>query len=163
MSEPKRSRPKMEQYGISKKPKGLMEWQQVDEQRNKARNYWICSTSPDGAPHAAPVWGVWVDGTFYFSSGRTSRKARNLLANPKVVVHLESGDDVLIFEGVVEEVKDSALSARISPPYAKKYGMPDLKLESTSENICYVLKPTTAFSWLEKDFPNTATRWTFEE
>src|SRR5689334_9624023 len=119
MSEPKRSRPKMKDYGISKKPKGLMEWQQIDAQMNKARNYWIGSTSPDGTPHAAPVWGVWLEGKLYFSSSRSSRKAKNLLANPKVVVHLESGDDVVIFEGVVEEMNDSALSARISPPYAQ--------------------------------------------
>jgi hypothetical protein len=163
MSEPKRSRPKMQNYGISTKPKGLMDWQWVDEQMNKSRNYWVCSASADGTPHAAPVWGIWVDGTLYFSSSRTSRKGRNLAKNPKVVVHLESGDDTVIFEGVVEEVTDSALSARISAPYAKKYEMPDLKLESSTENICYALKPSTVLSWLEKDFPNTATRWTFEE
>ncbi|MEI6136703.1 MAG: pyridoxamine 5'-phosphate oxidase family protein [Chloroflexota bacterium] len=26
-----------------------------------AMNYWIATTRPDGRPHAAPVWGVWLD------------------------------------------------------------------------------------------------------
>lgn len=162
MSEPKRSRPKMRDYGVSTEPDGLMSWQWVDEQMAKSRNYWVCSTRPDGKPHAAPVWGVWFEGTLYFGSGRASRKARNLAQNPNVAVHLESGDDTVIFEGTLEEVKDKDLLAKISKVYATKYAMPDLELADNEGSVCYKLEPQMALSWLEKDFPKTATRWEFK-
>ena len=53
----KRSRPTMKDYGIHTSDEGLMDWSWVDEQMAKSRNYWICTTRPDGKPHAAPVWG----------------------------------------------------------------------------------------------------------
>ena len=106
MAEPQRMRPKMQDYGIAEGDQGLMTWDWVRDQMATSRNYWIGSTRPDGKPHAAPVWGVWVDDTLYFSTGRTSRKARNLAANPAVVVHLESGDETVILEGAVEPLTD---------------------------------------------------------
>jgi nitroimidazol reductase NimA-like FMN-containing flavoprotein (pyridoxamine 5'-phosphate oxidase superfamily) len=35
-----------------------------------------------------PVWGVWLDGRLWFSSGRRSRKARNLEADPRVAISI---------------------------------------------------------------------------
>jgi general stress protein 26 len=61
-----------------------------------------------GRPHATPVSGVWIEGGFYFGTGTGSRKARNLAKNQHLVVHLESGDEVVILEGVAEEVADPA-------------------------------------------------------
>lgn len=34
----------------------------------RRRNYWLCTTTPAGAPHAAPVWGVVTGGTLYLYS-----------------------------------------------------------------------------------------------
>ena len=46
-----------------------------------APNYWISTTRLDSRPHARPVWGVWLDGAFYFSTGSlaasTCRSARD--------------------------------------------------------------------------------------
>lgn len=70
----------------------------------RARNYWVVTTRSDGKPHSVPVWSIWLDETFYFGTDRRSRKGRNLATNPGLVVHLESGDDVVILEGVAEEV-----------------------------------------------------------
>jgi nitroimidazol reductase NimA-like FMN-containing flavoprotein (pyridoxamine 5'-phosphate oxidase superfamily) len=159
---PKRSRPNMPDYGISTEPKGLMSWDWVDEQMAKSRNYWICSTRPDGRPHSAPVWGVWLDGVLYFSCSRRSRKARNFDVKPAVAVHLESGDDAVMLEGEVEEIKDKALLARIVDLYAVKY--PPFRPDPDSEpgNVFYGVKPQSVFAWQERDFPNTATRWKFD-
>ena len=41
------------------------------------------------------------------------RKGRNLAENPNVAVHLESGDDVVILEGVAEVVTDPGLVERL--------------------------------------------------
>lgn len=46
-----------------------------------------------------PAYGSWVGsagrGTLYLYSERRTVKARSLAADPRLVVHLESGEDVL--------------------------------------------------------------------
>ncbi len=161
-SEPEPTRPQMGAgYGISASGEGMLSWRRVAEQMSGARNYWVSTTRPDGRPHAAPVWGVWVEGTLYFGTGRRSRKARNLRANPALTVHLESGDDVVIIEGVAEEVMDEASLDAVDAAYRAKYGMG--VGEAGDGAAWYALRPRAAYTWLERDFPNTATRWRFAE
>ena len=118
------------------------------------------TTRPDGRPHAAPVWGVWVEGVLYFGTSRRSRKGRNLTADPRLVVHLESGDEAVVFEGVSEEVGDPTTLAAVGSAYGEKYGM-DLGDAGSDGSAWYALRPSVAYAWIERDFPNTATRWTF--
>src|SRR5947207_755961 len=112
--QPQPDRPHMPGYGLPESAPDVekLPWSRAVESLIKAHNYWVASTRPDGRPHSMPVWGLWLDGAFMFSTGRSSVKGRNLVANPYVVVHLESGDDVVVLQGVVEEVKDAALLAR---------------------------------------------------
>jgi general stress protein 26 len=111
---PKPGRPTMPGgYGIAKGPKGLLAWKDVEQQLAKAKNYWVATTRPDGRPHAMPVWGLWLDGVFYFSSDGSSRKARNIAASGRAVVHLESGDDAVIIEGEAERIMDRAMFAKV--------------------------------------------------
>src|SRR4051794_40830493 len=88
-----------EGYGISRESDGLLPWSWAEERLEASHNYWIVTASPDGRPHAMPVWGVWTGGALYFATSRASRKGRNLAANPRLVVHLESGDEAVILEG----------------------------------------------------------------
>ena len=96
-------------------------WSHVEEQMTISRNYWVATARPDGRPHCMPVWGVWLNGTFYFGTDRASRKAKNLALNPLVVVHLESGDDAIILEGRLDQVGDPDLLKRIDEAYFTKY------------------------------------------
>ena len=156
-------RPKMKDYGIHEGDEGMLTWDFVDEQMANSRNYWISTTRPDGRPHAAPVWGVWLEGGFYFGTSPNARKARNLAANPALVVHLESGDDVVILEGTA--VKLTTMSPELyevfGTAYAAKYN--DFKPNSPSETEpIYTMRIQIAMAWLESDFPRTATRWEFD-
>jgi hypothetical protein len=155
-------RPAMSEYGLlaADDGRGLFPWSWVQERMAAARNYWIGSTRPDGRPHVMPVWGVWLDDVFYFSTGVTSRKARNLAANPAIVVHLESGDDVVVMEGTAERMDDPALKSRVNAVYAPKYKMEE---DVISSGPLYGLRPQVVFAWLESDFPGSATRWRFEQ
>ena len=47
-----------------------------------------------------PVWGVWLDDAFFFSTGRKSRKGQNLAANPACTVANDDGEEAVIVEGV---------------------------------------------------------------
>ncbi len=73
---PKSSRPYMPGYGIlnASEGRGLLAWDWAVERLTKARNYWVATTCPDGRPHCVPVWGVWLDDAFYFSSGAYNPK-----------------------------------------------------------------------------------------
>lgn len=62
---------------------------------------------PDGRPHAARVGAAWHDGDVYFQTGRQTRKARNLEANPACTLSVSLAGIDLVFEGVAERVTDA--------------------------------------------------------
>lgn len=145
-------------YGIpAELPDPLaLPWDQVERWLVESRNYWIVTASPEGRPHAAPVWGLWLDGAVQFSTDAASRKARNLAASPEVVIHLESGDDVCIVEGRVEAVTDHEERVRFCDLYDEKYSFrPD-----PDDGLVYAVRPAAVLAWREQDFPTTATRFT---
>ena len=79
-------------YGL-KGPKeglGLLPWSRASDRLRSSYIYWISTTRRDGRPHCIPVWGLWMDETLYFSNG--AQTARNLARDPRVSVHLESGE-----------------------------------------------------------------------
>jgi hypothetical protein len=149
--EPIASRPRFRGYRITEDAEGLLQWSWAVERLAAARSYWISTTRPDGRPHAMPVWGIWRNGELYFGSGAESQKARNLRASPEVVAHLESGDEVVILEGVAEKVEDDAVAAE----YERKYAVP-------VGSSFYAVRPRRAFAWTEQEYPQTATRFDFE-
>ncbi len=155
-----RERPVWPDYGVGPESDGLLEWAWVEEQLTGARNYWLATTRPDGRPHAAPVWGVWLDGRLYFGTGRASVKGRNLAAQPAIAVHLESGDDAVMLEGRATEVTDPEERARVSARYHEKYGMAPDGPEG-SDSPLFAVSPRVACAWHEQDYPRTVTRWRF--
>jgi len=132
----------------------------VAERLAKARNYWIVTSRAGGRAHASPVWGLWLDGRFWFSTDPTSVKGRDIATNPRTIVHLESGDEVVIIEGVAEKPTphDPALS-RFVELYEEKYGF-HLDVAKPSFGI-YMVSPSAAYAWFEKNFADSATRWLF--
>jgi len=135
----------------------FLPWSWLSERLARSRNYWVATTRPDGRPHVMPVWGIWMDNVFYFSSDRDTRKARNLAANPAVVVNVESGDEAVILEGTGQEVKDQQLLKRFDEVYYAKYR---IRPSSIPGDVgVYALQPRLAFAWREKDFNRSATRW----
>ena len=142
-------------YGIATGADGHVAWSWVVAQLVGARSYWVCTTRDDGRPHAMPVWGIWLDERLLFSTDPSSMKARNFLARPDVVVHLESGDDVVIVEGRVEPM-DVALQPAFLDAYEAKYQ--HRPTEDQTEGV-YQLRADRVLAWQEKDFPTSATRF----
>src|SRR6266446_8536563 len=154
-SEPKAGRRFAPGYGLAEDEKGLLSWTWVAEKMSGCRTFWVATVHPENRPHVMPVWGVWVDDAFYFSTGRKSRKGRNLAANPACTVTNDHGEEAAIVEGSAEEVKDAAALERVAAAYKKKYKMDP---RSMNEPI-FVVRPTTVFGFIEKSFPKSATRW----
>lgn len=136
----------------------FLPWSHAEKRLVRSRSYWICTSRPDGRPHSAPVWGFWHEGALYFSTHRDTRKARNIAHSPRVSVHLESGDDVVILEGDAEQVDQKALAKQLDAVCRKKYRMP---MTVIPDAIAFRVRPRVVLAWTEKEFPNNSTRWEF--
>lgn len=169
--EPKPSRPHLPAgYGIEKAidpPGERLPWKEVSEWLATARNYWLSTTRADGRPHAKPVWGLWLDGEFAFSTHPETVTGHNLHTNPEVTVHLESGDQVLILEGTARRIRDRPFLMRFGRLCEAKYEWPIGPEDVDPENpnaAFYVVRPRRAVSWgTATEVGETITRWTFED
>ena len=103
-----------------------------------------------------PVWGVWLDRSFYFSTGRLSRKSKNLSLNNHCVVSPENASKAVILEGTAKEVGERSLRSRFVAAYKKKY---DWDMSDTKEPI-YEVRPRVIFGIAENAEANP-TRWRF--
>jgi pyridoxine/pyridoxamine 5'-phosphate oxidase len=141
--------------------KQYLPFSHAERRLTKSRNYWICTSRPDGRPHSIPVWGFWIDGAVYFGTARSSRKAVNLAHNPAVSIHLDSGDDVVILEGTAVEVDltDKATFKKLDAVSRTKYKMPMMVMP---ESVVYCVRPRVVLAWTESGFPHNATRWEFD-
>lgn len=155
--EPKASRPHMPGYGMPTGTKGLLPWTWAEERLRKSHNYFVMTVRADATPHAMPVWGIWVDGRFYFSTGALSVKARNLAANAACVICTDNPAEAVVIEGTASTIGDAARIAQLSPDYKKKYK--SFELDPKMGPI-FEVRPKVAFGLREKTFRST-TRWIF--
>ena len=158
VANPTADRPHMPGYGVPASRKGILSWKWAGQRLVRSHNYWFCTTRPDGSPHVMPIWGVWVNGIFCFSTGRESRKARNLAVNPRCVICNEISKEAVIVEGRAEELTDPDRIKELGRPYARKYK--PWKLDPKLGPI-FIVRPNVAFGMYEKKFANAATRWKF--
>jgi pyridoxamine 5'-phosphate oxidase-like protein len=161
--EPKASRPHMPGYGVlgAEDGKGLLPWRWATERLTSSHNYWVATGRPDGRPHLMPVWGLWLDGAFYFSTGRESRKAKNLARDSHCVITTERADEAVIIEGVAREIPFETLPPQFVTVFKEKY---DWTMNG-DEGPVYAVVPQVAFGFIETggDFLGTATRWVFAD
>jgi hypothetical protein len=140
-------------------------WEWATERLSKARTYWIATTRPTGRPHIRPVWGIWFDNTLYFSTG--SLAAQNLATQSAITVHLESGNEVVIIEGVAQQVNNASLLEQVVSLYNQKYHW-NLDPQHLAGPF-YAVQPQVAFGWHFEDAElnpassvlGNATRWRF--
>jgi hypothetical protein len=89
-----------------------------------------------------------------------------LRANPALVVHLESGDRVVIVEGTAMRLDDRPLLARFGMAYEAKYDWPLSREDLDPANpdaAFYAVRPRAALSWgSETEIGETITRWNFD-
>jgi hypothetical protein len=82
-----------------------------------------------------------------------------------VVVHLESGDEVVILEGEASAVgkPERALAERLAAAFTAKYGATKYEYrpppEQWDDGGLWSTRPRVAFGW--SDFPADTTRWRF--
>jgi hypothetical protein len=144
-------------YGVSTDPALLLPWSYAQGRLTEAHNYWVATTGPDGAPHVAAVWAVFVDGAVCFSTGARSRKAGNLAADPRCVVTPEGAAESVVVRGVARPVPPGSPERdRVAAAYLAKYGS-----GFPPDEPVFAVDPVTVIGLTEAEFTGRATRWRF--
>lgn len=87
---------------------------------------WLGTNGRDGYPHAVPVWFVWRDDAVLTFSQPHAAKARNLAADPRASLSLETSDDGeewLLVQGDAELLPEPTgeWMPRVRDTYLAKY------------------------------------------
>lgn len=142
---------------------GLLPWSWAEERLIASRNYWMVTVWPDRRPHAMPVWGMWHDTAFWFSSSKPSRKSKNLSANPRCVITTEDALNPVVVEGVADLITNpdelEMVLALENTKYETEY---TIELLDPAVSACFRVRPTWAFGIKDGDFTGSPTRWEFE-
>jgi hypothetical protein len=136
---------------------------------------WLTTLNPNGSPHVTAVGAVWDHGTFWFQTADHTRKAKNIMTDPRCAISLTlDGFDVVV-EGTAQKVTDPDDVARITDIYATRGGWP-AEPDASGTGITapfnapglgpppwflYRLEPTAATSVLAAGTEGGSTRWTF--
>ena len=165
MIEPKSSHPHWPDAvkDAQKDASALKPWLWALERLEKSHNYWISTTRPDGRPHLMLVWGIWWQDAFWFSTGPRTRKAKNITADPRVVIGTEKADEAVILEGTAEEIRDRSIWKQFAKIYNAKYVGDVEPILSSCGGSVFCVKPQIAFGQDEhaENFTESVTRWQF--
>jgi PPOX class probable F420-dependent enzyme len=98
---------------------------------------WLVTVNAHGQPQPNPVWYLWEGTGALIYSQPDTPKLRNIAANPRVALHLDTrdgGDDVVILSGVARTVPDQPPADRV-PDYIAKYARGIANLDLTPEGF----------------------------
>jgi hypothetical protein len=162
--EPTASRPHMPGYGTAPPDEGtgLLPWSWAEERLARSHDYWVATTWPDGRPHLAPVWGAWLEGALWFSSGLRSRKARNLVAGPRCSIATDDAHEPVVLEGTATRVVDHGrIRSFLDATNAKYDATIRLDFLDPDVNATFAVAPRRVIGLVEADFGGSPTRWEF--
>jgi uncharacterized pyridoxamine 5'-phosphate oxidase family protein len=102
------------------------DWNDARRALSEARIYWLTTVRHDLHPHVTPLIGLFIDDTFYFCTGPTEQKAKNIVDNSNCAVvtgcnTYEIGLDIVI-EGNAERVIEEARLLELATEFESKYG-----------------------------------------
>jgi hypothetical protein len=136
---------------------------------------WLATINGDGSPHVTGVGAKWVDGAFWFETGESSRKGKNLARDSRCTLSVATDAFDLVVEGDAHKVTDPSTVKAMAERWAAE-GWPcsvdDSGVALTAEYsapsagpppwFVYRLTPraATALGTVE---PGGATRWTFAD
>ena len=168
MTDPKADRPVMpDGYGVPETTEGVLTWERVERELIEAHHYWVVTNRPDGRPHVVPRWGVWARDAFWYDGSPETLHVRNLGADPRMVLHLESGEHAVVLEGTARpsEPVGSDFGRQLSEGFAAKYAAKGYTPEPTAwsgpdAGGLVVFRPQKALAWFT--FPSDVTRFRFE-
>jgi hypothetical protein len=126
---------------------------------------------PDGRPHSAGLGIIWVDGDLYFTSSPSTRKARNLAANPDCTISVRLPGIDLVLEGEASRVTDQAFLEEVSRLYRDAGWPAEVEGDAYTAPFSAPSEPPPPYNLYRFTFhtaigvasaePHGATRWRF--
>jgi hypothetical protein len=169
-----------ERYGTP-----LVDWQRVETRLDRGleqapgttgpgrHTCWLATTNADGSPHLTGIGALWVSGLFYFETGETTRKGRNLARDARCSLSVATDEFDLVVDGEAALVDDRAVVADLAGRWAAEgwpAGVDATGIALTAEYSApsagpppwrvYRLAPRQATALLTVA-PGGATRWRF--
>ena len=80
---------------------------------------WLTTLDADGSPHTTGVGAQWVDEAWWFETGRTTRKGRNLDRDPRCTLALAVDEFDLVVSGTASVVTEPATVSRLAEVWAE--------------------------------------------
>jgi hypothetical protein len=85
---------------------------------HNARTTWLTTLNEDGSPHVTAVGALWLDGAFWFQTGASTRKRRNLSRDPRCAMAVSVLDADVVVEGRAVHVTDPTEVARAAKAWS---------------------------------------------
>jgi len=82
---------------------------------------WLATINADGSPHVTGIGAIWADGCFWFETGRSTRKGRNLARDPRCTLSLATKEFDLVVDGEAAVVTDPATVADMAARWAQDW------------------------------------------
>jgi hypothetical protein len=135
---------------------------------------WLATINPDGSPHVTGIGALWVDGAFWFETGRQTRKGRNVARDPRCSLSFAADEFDLTVDGMAGLVTDPDTVAKMAGLWSADGGWPCRVDESGAALTApfsapsagpppwyvYRVEPTRATAVLTVE-PGGATAWEF--
>ena len=114
----------------------------------------IDSSSKEAKAHIAPVWFIYENGTLLISTGKDSKKVKNIRKNPGVAVSIDTTEGGfkskgVIFFGRAELIEENAreITERIYMKYLHSLSNPFAQQLLNMPRVVIKIKPDKIISW----------------
>src|SRR5437763_16474014 len=83
-----------------------------------SRTTWLSTVNEDGSPHVTAVGALWLDDAFWFQTGASTLKARNVVRDSRCSIAVSIRDADVVAEGDAARLTEPAAGARIAKAWA---------------------------------------------
>ncbi len=113
---------------------------------------WYASVRPNGRPHLAPIWHVWVDDAVWVCTDTTTVRSKNLATSEAVSVSIADTASPVIIDGIAT-VADEVPEA-VNDAFKSKY---DWDIVDYKNRCLIRIEPEKLMTWIVGS--DAATRW----
>lgn len=131
--------------------------EELDDLLSSEKTVRVGTISPDGYPHVAPMWFVWLDGAVWLYSLTRSRRQSDLAGGSKVALCADTGDHYGELRGAVVygtpvEAADDPRLPEARRAFGRKYwGIDDIPHQKS--HVWLKVVPDRIASWDFRKIP----------
>ena len=109
------------------------------------------------------MWDVVVEELCTSTASNRAEERGSSQRDPRILVHLESGSDVVIVHGTAVDIGHPIEHPELVGHCEDKYNKPEVSLDLPLSDLCfdvtYQLEPSRAIAWALPDTEASTARW----